>query len=129
MEIAVVNIMVPQGGEYEETFTFYDDDAKTAPKDIGVKGWSGRIVMRDKNLEMPPYVSEEIDTSEADVGKIGVRIPAAVTAAMRTLNHEEDVLVPMENYVYAVICENGDRKKWILRGELAVIPDPSNPVR
>ena len=129
MEIAMVNIMVPQGGEYEETFTFYDDEAKTAPKDLGVKGWIGRIVMRDKKMEMPPYVSEEIDTSEADVGKIGVMIPAAVTAAMRTLNHEEDVLAPMENYVYAVICENGDRKKWILRGELAVIPDPSNPVR
>ena len=129
MEIAVVNITVPQGGEYDETFTFYDDEAKTLPKDLGVKGWSGSIVMRDKKLQMPPYISAEIDTSAADVGKIGVKIPPNVTAAMRTLNHEEDALVPVYNYVYAVVCENGDRKKWIMRGELAVIPDPANPLR
>lgn len=125
MEIAVFNITAAQGGEYDETFTFYEDEAKTVPKDLGVKGWSGRIVMRDKKREFEPVISTEIDTSRADVGEIRVKIPSGVTAAMRSLNHEEDALVPVYNYVYAVICENGDRAKWIMRGDLALIPDPA----
>lgn len=124
MTPAEVNIMVPQGGEYNEVFTFYEDADKTVPKDLGVTGWSGKIVIRDKEKRLDPIVSNMIDTAEANVGKIGIRIPSSVTAGMVTLNHEEDALVPRYNYVYAVVVEGDTEKRWIMRGELALIPDP-----
>ncbi len=121
---AVVDLMVPQGAEYDETFTFYTDQAMTQTKDLGVKGWSGKIVIRDKMAKYTPVVSTTVDFSNADLGEVKVVIPGSVTAQMRTMNHDEDKLSAMPNYVYVVVAENGGVKRWIMRGDLSLIPDP-----
>ncbi|WP_456403225.1 hypothetical protein [Hydrogenimonas sp.] len=125
MEIAVVDIMVPHGGEYDETFVFYEDEAKTTPKDLGVTGWSGKIVIRDKEKQFPAIVSTTVDTTDAANGRLRVWIPTSVSEELQITNHPEDALVPVANYVYAVIVEDGNGvRRWLMRGNLSPIPDP-----